>query len=384
MKSFKAILLVICLCASAFTLEAQNLPNGNDIQKSLDYLKTHQQSPDQYVIDRFEENDFVILGEFHRLKQSLEFLQNIIPQLYEAGVYQIGWEFGPYEYQGAIDSMLFSDQYDADLVKRSMLEWYPIWSFKEYYDVYRKAWEFNQQLPEGARKFRVVNLNYVPDHKNAGMSAKKRRKFFHKGSTDEHMAKIIMKEFVGHGEKALIYSGIHHSFSKYHQPRVSKGVHYGFTNNRMGNIVYDSLPGKVFHIIIHHPWNNINFKKLQLPLQGQMDVLMEKNGNQAIGFNTKGTPMGLFSEDSLSYYASGYEDFTLQTMTDGYIFLVPMCDYEDTQMDFPWLEANWKSIKEKQDPLVKLMLIGGKKKFMKMMIKNSGAIDRFPCFDQKE
>ncbi|MBT4401601.1 MAG: hypothetical protein HOD37_19140 [Bacteroidetes bacterium] len=384
MKLPEIILIVFCLSISTLNSYAQSSHSDANIEESLDYLKTHQQSPEQYVINKFIDNDYVIIGEFHRLKQNLELLQNLIPQLYEAEVYQIGWEFGPYEYQGAIDSMLFSDHFDADLIKGSMLEWYPVWSFIEYYDVFRKAWEFNQLLPDGARKFRIVNLNYAPDHKYAGMTKKKRRKYFHKGTTDEHMAKIIMEEFVGKGEKALIYSGIHHSFTKYYQPRTSKGINYGFTMDRMGNFLYDSLPGKVFHIILHYPWRDKYFKEYHLPLQGQIERLMERNGNQAIGFDTKDTPMGLFSDDSLCYYASGYENFTLHTMTDGYIFQVPICEYENTHLDVPWVEANWKSIKEKQDPITKLAFFGGKKKFMKVMLRDMKSVHRFPCPDRKK
>jgi len=106
---------------------------------------------------------------------------------------------------------------------------------------------------------------------------------------------------------------------------------------------------------------------------------MVLNGNQAVGVDVNNTPIGLFSGDSLSYYASGYEDFTLQTMTDGYIFQVPICEYEDTQLDVSWVEANWKSIKEKQDPITKLAFFGGKKKFMKVMLRDMKSVYRFPC-----
>ncbi|MBT7465496.1 MAG: hypothetical protein HN686_16015, partial [Bacteroidetes bacterium] len=133
MKLPEIILIVFCLSISTLNSYAQSSHSDANIEESLDYLKTHQQSPEQYVINKFIDNDYVIIGEFHRLKQNLELLQNLIPQLYEAEVYQIGWEFGPYEYQGAIDSMLFSDHFDADLIKGSMLEWYPVWSFIEYY-----------------------------------------------------------------------------------------------------------------------------------------------------------------------------------------------------------------------------------------------------------
>ena len=53
-------------------------------------------------------------------------------------------------------------------------------------------------------------------------------------------------------------------------------------------------------------------------------------------------------------------------------------------MDVPWVEANWKSIKEKQDPITKLAFFGGKKKFMKVMLRDMKSVHRFPCPDRKK
>lgn len=44
-----------------------------------------------------------------------------------------------------------------------MFKDFVLWGHTDYMDIYRKAWELNHSLAKGARKFRVVNLNYRPD-----------------------------------------------------------------------------------------------------------------------------------------------------------------------------------------------------------------------------
>ena len=44
------------------------------------------------------------------------------------------------------------------------------------------------------------------------------QKVWVKGDPDEFMAHIVLAEFVAKHQKALIYSGIHHAFTRYKQP----------------------------------------------------------------------------------------------------------------------------------------------------------------------
>ena len=48
------------------------------------------------------------------------------------------------------------------------------------------------------------------------------------------------------------------------------------------------------------------------------------------------------------------------------------------------MDKKKKDTVDKQDPLIKLSLIGGKKKFMKIMMRDMKSVHRFPCPDRKE
>jgi len=378
MKTISTLLTII-LCLSAQLVKAQNdsILLSPEQEKAYQYIEKNGQNPTDYILEKFKLKDLVFIGEYHRLKQCLTFLSDLIPELYNNGIYNIGFEFGPYEYQKQIDSMLVSEHYDEELISESVFNWYPVWIFNEYYNVYRKTWEFNQSLPDGARPFRIVNLNYCPDYKYRGVSRKSRMKFFYKGSTDVFSAEVIFDEFVDKNEKALIYSGIHHSFTKYHQPIVVRGVHYGFQKERMGNIVYDSIPERVSHILIHHPWRDKN-RKMMYPLNGQFEMIMSKRDHQPVGIDTEDNPLSELIIDTACIYAQGYDNFNLGTICDGYIYLVPLDKYEDMDVDNEWLDQNWRRIRKHMGFMVKLAGMT-KKSFIKLFIKEAGTINKFPA-----
>jgi hypothetical protein len=161
------------------------------------------------------------------------------------------------------------------------------------------------------------------------------RKVWHKGIPDIHMANIIQKEFVEKNQKALIYSGTHHSFTHYFQPRYNyeSKKFMGFIKNRMGNIIYRENPEKVFHIVLHKPWRTKgNIDAMNYPVGGTIDKVMEEFEDKRVGFDIIGSPFGDLRDDG-TYYAFGYPDFNLSTFCDGYIFQKHFKNYEGCTVD---------------------------------------------------
>lgn len=301
-------------------------------QKLVQYLKTHWRSPEDYVVEKFKDYDIVFIGEMHRVKHDLELIHNLIPRLYQAGIYNLGIEFGCYEYQDRVDKLITSDEYNDDLARWLMFKHYVIWGNNEYMDIYRKAWELNKSLPKNAPKFRVVNLNYKYREK---WKWKLWIKLLLNGDDDEHMAKIIFKEFVDKDQKALIYSGTHHAFTRYYQPfyDYKKKKFKRFIKKRMGNIVYQKIPDRIFNIVLHKPWRTkASREKLNYPVGGVIDEVMKEFEDKRVGFDVKGSPFGKLGDND-TYYAIGYPDFTLSTICDGYIFQRHFKDYEGCTVD---------------------------------------------------
>ena len=313
----------------------------------VQYLRTHWQTPEDYVIEKFKDREIIFIGEMHRVKHDVELIHHLIPGLYKAGVYNLGIEFGGNEYQSSVDSLTTAPAYDEALVRRLMFKWSTLWGYKEYMDIYRKAWELNRSLPSGARKFRVVNLNYCPrwDLVKEEMTREDWNKVWYRGDGDAFMAEVVLKEFVAKGEKALVYSGQHHAFTRYRQPvyDFEKKQLLRLNNTRMGNLVYQKIPGKVFNIYLHFPWSTKEEFNLDLyPVGGMIDQVMNSFKDRRVGFDAAGSPLGSLKDDQ-TYYSIGYERFCLGDYCDGYVYQMPPKEYIGCTVDTLFItEANLK------------------------------------------
>ena len=301
------------------------------------YLKANWKSPEDYVIEKFARYDIVFIGEFHRIKHDVELIQNLIPRLYAAGIYDLGIEFLPYEEQARINRLINSEKYDEDLARSLMFQFDPCWGYVEYMDILKKAWQLNNSLSKDQPRFRIVGLNYIPDWSvlQEKMTVNLWEKFWHKGDPDQHMAEVILKEFVAQKKKALIYSGMHHAFTKYYQPvyDFEKKVLIRLHKGRMGNIIAEKIPDKVFTIFLHSPWMaKTSFTELIYPVGGVIDLVMAEFEDKRVGFDVKGSPFGEL-EDPETYYSIGYDRFTLSVFCDGYIFQKHFKDYQVCTVD---------------------------------------------------
>ena len=322
-------------------------------QELVQYLKTHWKSPEDYVVEKFKDYDIVFIGENHRIKHDLELIHNLIPRLYQAGVYNLGIEFGAYEYQDKVDKLITAAEYDEELARLLMFKFYVIWGYREYMDIYRKAWEINKSLPKEAPKFRIINLMYIPDWNalQEKMTLELRKKVWYKGNPDVYMANIIIKEIVAKRQKALIYSGIHHAFTHYYQPMydVKNKKFIAYEKNRMGNVIYRKIPGKVFLTFLHASWpTKEGYSKRTYPVGGIIDKIMMEFEEKRVGFDVKESPFGRI-RDNDTFYAYSYPNFSLSTFCDGYIFQKHFKDYEGCTVDLKCITE--KNLQEAIDNL---------------------------------
>jgi len=334
----KALLLIFSIFSSGVVVgNCQISPPSSDYGKLALYLKSHRKSPEDYVISKFSDHQIVFIGEYHRIKHDVELIHKLIPRLYKAHVYNLGIEFGCYEHQDKVDRLVTAETYDENLARWLIVQQAAAWGYQEYEDIYRAAWKLNRSLPTRARKFRVVNLNYRPNWpaRREEMTPTDWQKVWWQGDPDLHMADVVMKEFVNKGEKALIYSGNHHAFTRYHQPiyDFENKKFIRFNTTRMGNLVYNKIGDRAFNIYLHAPWgSNINLDVDTRPMHGVIDAVMQELGNKPVGFDVKDSPFGAIT-DNQSYYSLGHARFTLDKYCDGYIFQGRLEDYEGVTVD---------------------------------------------------
>jgi len=315
-----AFLLLLAAVRSFSKLGETDAPVAEQLKS---YIQSHHMTPEDYVVSKFQDHDIVFLGEYHRIKHDPELVQALIPRLYKAGVFNLGLEFGASTDQAEVDRMLNGAVYDEGVARKSLFHMLPMWGYKEYEDIYRAAWQLNHSLPAAAPRFRIVNLNTnFPEQK--------------KVDDDAYMAKIILDEFVSRKQKALVYCGMHHAFTRYHQPKYDfeKGKLLGLNEQRTGNLVYKVIGNRAMTISLHFPW--ISSKGWDAPavrpVNGVIDEIMSQSNDTRVGFDVVGTPFeSLPATDT--YYALGYPNFKLADFTDGYIYQTPFREYQGVTVD---------------------------------------------------
>ena len=294
------------------------------------YLQTNWQSPEDYVIGKFDSHDYVILGEMHYFKNDIDLVLNLIPKLYENGIYNLAIEFGSYPEQNLVDSLLKLPFFDRKLARQIVFKCEADWAFKEYIDIYKVAWEVNHSANSDTNKFRVINIGYSYYPCEEGLDR------FGGHHPDKYMAENVLKEIVSKNQKALIYTGSHHAFTKYHQPSYDfeNDTLYRLEYSRMGNVLYDTLKDRTFNIFLNAPWISAEGydEPLVLPVMGVIDSLMQFFKYKPVGFDVYNSPFGNLTSNN-TLYAFGYKDFTLKMFCDGYIYQGEFKNYENVTME---------------------------------------------------
>jgi hypothetical protein len=324
-----------------------------EIDKLETYLNQNWRSPEQYIIDKFKDHDVILLSEDHAIKHNLEMAQAIIPALYKAGVYNFGMEFGAEEDQKLLDSIITAPEYNEDIARRIMFNYNVGWVFKEYMDIYRAAWKLNKTLPAKAKKFRVLNISYRfnwagCDPRYFGIRTPAMyQSIFNRGNTEFFRANIIKREILDKKEKILVLTGIGHAYTRYKMPYYDfrEKNFYRCDTHRMGNLLYNMVPKKVFTILLHYPFDSKTFGAMiqYPPANGYIDAVMKRFGNKGVGFDLIKTPFGALKDSS--FYSIAHKDFRLKDMADGYIFQKPFEQYEGCTIDEEFLtEKNWPEV----------------------------------------
>ena len=296
------------------------------------YLKKNEKTPTEYIIGKFSTYDLVMLGENHAIKENLDFVASLIPELYKAGVYNLGMEFGASEMQPKLDSLINAPQYNEQLA-RDMIYFYNVgWAYKEYPGIYKAVWRFNKSLPAKAKKIRIINLSYQYDWTkyDQDRNAESMAKVFYKGTPDKYRTERIEKEILNKKEKALLFVGSVHAFTKFKMgvPNTVtvlsmnsdnfsyKHDFYYYDNGFLGNRLYKKYPDKVFNILLHCALFSIPGEKASdvSPANGAIEAIMKELKYKPIGFDLINSPLGNLRD--FSTYSQGYTDFNIGQMFD--------------------------------------------------------------------
>lgn len=337
------LLIAAAACTTAVPEDPPPLNPALQSELAL-WLKAEGDAPESYVVGLFSDHDVVFLGEQHRVKHDILFVQSLVEPLYDAGVRVLATEFGRREDQPLIDSLVTAPDWNEDLAREIVFQNSVWWGYREYMDLYRAAWTLNRNLPEGASPFRILGINDSPDWSliktQADRDDSKIKKQVWRGGGEAQWAEVIL-DAVRSGEKVLVQCGIHHAFTEYRQPIVAKGEFQRFDSSlRCGNHVFTTLGKRTVTVFLHAPWNGREgySSRMRHPADGIIDALMLAAGPHPVGFDLERSPIGeLRIEDAV--YCHGYDDFQLKDFCDGWIYTKPISEYEGVAAIPGWIHA---------------------------------------------
>jgi hypothetical protein len=334
MKTARFIPLALLICTTVGRPQTSQSIDPKVKAILMEYVKTHHQSPEDYVLSEFKDHDVVFLGEFHRIKHDPEFVQKLIPLLHHSGVFYLGFEFARRLEQPMIDSLLQAPEYNEQLARYIIFKNMVFWGYREYVDIFKSAWQLNHVLPNGSRPFRILALNNSPDWSQITSPEDQGKrevmlKVWH-SETEEDWAKVLIDVVISKGEKALVYCGIHHAFTEYKQPIALNGRFIRFGDVRAGNFIFQKIGKRAATICLHAPWTSAEGydKPFVRAADGYIDAVLDEIDPkyQRVAFDLKGTPFGDLPGET-SIYKFGYDQFTLGTIYDGYICQGPLSAY---------------------------------------------------------
>jgi len=344
----KVVLVIVAIVAGVFVAvnPLRFLRRGGDaarpvvdpavVASLLTYAQSSWRAPEEYVLSAFGNHDIVFIGEFFKIRQNVELVTGLVPRLYAAGVRNLGIEYALSDDQQDIDALVTAPAWDEAKARRITFDWLVTWGYQEYIDLYKAAWQANSGRPAGARPFRVVGLNVRQHWESLRSDAdvndpKAIAHIFADGIPDAHMAQVIDGMFVKKGEKALIYCGTQHIFTRYRsrEYETNAAAMKLSETRRAGRIVHDTIGARAFAISLHAPWPDKSRRNgMAFPADGAIDALIaalapdKKSG----GWNTAGTPIGALPVTT-SAYAAGETRLRVADLFDGYVIQGPIAEY---------------------------------------------------------
>lgn len=338
--------IIIFISVFVYTTAGQSQV-GQHLKPVYDYLHTSGKEPSEYITEKFSHHDVVFLGEDHAIRENLVFVASLIPKLYAIGVRNIGMEFGASEDQIRLDSLVSADRYDEQTARDIMFDYNVGWAYREYTDLYREVWKFNTHLSPGSKFFRICNMSYRFDWRSfdGHRTRATMEKIFMKGPIDMYRTGILEKEILEKGEKILVLTGTPHAFTKYKSPGFGGESKDAYQEADLGNRLYKKYPERTFSVILHQPFWCQDIKKpgILSPANGAIEQIMNMLDDKPLGFDLGATPPGMLPDTSS--YASGYNDFHIGQLFDGYIFLKPIDKLSGCTIDTLFFKGKtWENV----------------------------------------
>lgn len=325
--------------------EVSSLNTGED-SLFVNWLDKNAKTPEEYAIESAKNHQVTIFGERHNIKNNLDFLNKIIPDLYKkAGVRCIAMECIPSSMNNKVKKLITEENYDRalalEIARSESWEW---WMSKEYWNVLETVWKLNRSISAESDKMQVIGIDIkidMPSFSLLGIGEyrmttpilEKTRIFrlpnilIKGGLRDEIMAVNIEREIIETGKKAIVWIGTEHTYTHY-APSYSI---MGEKKYRMGYLLHNKYGDKIFQIFL-------------TPMSDFIEKVMNNNSNTPVGFDLKDSPFSNL-RDTSSWRFFNQPKTNFNDIARGYIFLKPSremksCEYMEGYISKEMLMKN--------------------------------------------
>lgn len=286
---------------------------------AVEHLQGHGRPPAEYVLAKVRDHRAVLLGEAHWVRHDAQLLIELVPRLREAGVDSLAVEVLPASTQDSLDRIVTADAWDRAAALAVLRQ--AAWPYAEYLDILRAVWEHNRGKPPGQR-LRLVAMGPGDDW---------RERLPQGVSYEAFMAGIVLDLLREPGSRVLSYAGLHHAFTRYHQPELPReGERVERFFERTGNILWRELGEEVFSISLSSPWRCRDREGKGWtycpPLDGAVDCAAAAVGHP-LGFDVAGSPFAELRIPPSYYYGRGYPDLRFVDFVDGFVWHRPVEEY---------------------------------------------------------
>jgi hypothetical protein len=241
------------------TLANEPSPTGKNTPEESDQSF---QEPIEYVFEKIQKYDLVMIGERHWVREEPTFVQSLIRRCFEKNSINVVFlELGDFEDQGKIDAFMASAKYDPKPVIDALRNHGELgWGYQEYFDIFKLVYDENRKKPP-SQKIRLVlvnpelkdldfdavfydclKLSPMPEKQKWQMVTWLRESI--KGR-DEFMSAVIEAHVFGAGLRGIYYAGGSHV----RKDLQKKGYRRQFFST--GGILARKYPGRVCCLTFH-------------------------------------------------------------------------------------------------------------------------------------
>lgn len=310
-----------------------------DESRLAEWVEEHGREPIEYAVARAQQYRLVIFGEEHEQRESLQFLNRLIPELYHrAGITCVAMEVLKAHHNRQLERLVTAPAFDraAALDLARATDPWKAWGFQEYWDVMETVWKLNRSLPPGRPRLRLVGLANPADLQSIAMISREGENpsshvpWFEKlrlirfpleitrmAAYDTFMAFQAERQLFAPGARGIIWVGAAHARIHVPSPSGSSAV-----VPRMGFTLARKHPGEVFTIYVHHRFRP-NPGRLAASSPPQMtdfvERVMELAGGRPAGFDLEGTPFGRLRDSGAFTFLN--KRVGLADVASGYLYL---------------------------------------------------------------